>query len=649
MAISLTPELPSNRSISDTEVSSNLPKKSKTMTGMKPTPLLDAVQFPADLRKLARAQLPQLCDELRDFILHSVASTGGHLASNLGAVEITVALHYVFDTPNDRLVWDVGHQCYPHKILTGRKAEMATLRMWQGISGFPSRTESQYDAFGVAHSSTSISAALGMSVAAKLKGEKRRSVAIIGDGAMSAGMAFEALNNAGAMDAPLLVVLNDNDMSISEPVGALNNYLARLLVSNSYDTIRRVGEKMLSKIQLDRFGARWEEHLKGMVVPGTLFEEFGFNYIGPIDGHNILLLVDSLAKLKDRDGQLLFHIVTKKGGGYPRAEADPILYHGVSKFDPAVGIIPKPIVKPSFSEVFGGWLCDMAAIDKNLVAITPAMCEGSGMVAFAKQFPDRYFDVGIAEQHAVTYAAGLACEGLRPVVAIYSTFLQRAYDQLVHDVVLQNLPVVFAIDRAGLVGADGPTHAGSFDIAFLRCLPNMVVMCPSDEAECRAMLTTAFRHQGPSAVRYPRGAGIGAPTNGALVPLPLGKGEIKREGKKIAILAFGTLLHACKGAAEALDATLVNMRFVKPLDAALVREIAESHDLIVTVEDHAKQGGAGSAVGEEICAAGFSNVRVLHIGLPDRFIEQGDPAILMREVGLDADGIERQIRAFLLQ
>jgi 1-deoxy-D-xylulose-5-phosphate synthase len=608
------------------------------------TPLLDTVQSPADLRKLSRDQLPQLCDELRQFILYSVASTGGHLASNLGAVEITVALHYVYDTPHDRLVWDVGHQCYPHKILTNRREGMAKLRMWGGISGFPTRKESEYDTFGVAHSSTSISAALGMAVGAKLKGEKRNAVAVIGDGAMSAGMAFEALNNAGAMDAPMLVILNDNDMSISEPVGALNNYLARLLVSNSYNTIRRVGEKMLSKFHLDRFGARWEEHLKGMVMPGTLFEEFGFNYIGPIDGHNIQLLVDALSKLKDRDGQMLLHIVTKKGGGYDKAEAEPILYHSVPKFDPTVGLTVKPPAKPSFSEVFGQWLCDMAAVDDTLIAITPAMREGSGMVEFSKQFPKRYFDVGIAEQHAVTYAAGLACEGLRPVVAIYSTFLQRAYDQLVHDVVLQNLPVLFAIDRAGLVGADGPTHAGSFDIAFLRCLPNMVVMCPSDEAECRAMLTTGFRHNGPAAVRYPRGAGIGAPTNGPLIPLELGKGEVRRHGARIAILAFGTLLHAALAVGETLNATVANMRFVKPLDLALLMQLAASHDVIVTLEDHAIQGGAGSAVSEALNLASL-HPRIIHIGLPDTFIDQGDPAVLMREAGLDEAGIERQIRS----
>jgi 1-deoxy-D-xylulose-5-phosphate synthase len=613
---------------------------------MPATPLLDTVHSAADLRKLTRAQLPQLCEELRQFILHSVAQTGGHLASNLGAVEITVALHYVYNTPDDRLVWDVGHQCYPHKILTGRRAGMAKLRMWGGISGFPTRKESAADAFGVAHSSTSISAALGMAVAAKLKGEDRRAVAIIGDGAMSAGMAFEALNNAGAMDIPLLVVLNDNDMSISEPVGALNNYLARLLVSNSYNTIRRVGEKMLSKLHLDRFGARWEEHLKGMVMPGTLFEEFGFNYIGPVDGHDVQLLVDALTKLRGREGQMLLHIVTKKGGGYDKAEADPILYHGVQKFDPAVGIIPKPPGKPSFSDVFGNWLCDMAAQDERLVAITPAMREGSGMVEYSKRFPKRYFDVGIAEQHAVTYAAGLACEGMKPVVAIYSTFLQRAYDQAVHDVVLQNLPVIFAIDRAGIVGADGPTHAGSFDIAFMRCLPNTVVMCPADEAECRAMLTTAFHHNGPSAVRYPRGAGVGTPNDGPLTPLPMGKGEIRRRGERVAILAFGTLLYACMGVGDTLNATVANMRFVKPLDVDLLREVAQTHDTIVTVEDHAIQGGAGSAVSEALAAMKLHR-NVLHIGLPDLFIDQGDPAILMREAGLDAAGIERQIRAFI--
>jgi 1-deoxy-D-xylulose-5-phosphate synthase len=648
MDYALNPDESAKKISSDAEkpVSSRLPHTT-TAERMIATPLLDTITYPADLRKLTHAQLPQLCNELRQFILHSVSSTGGHLASNLGAVEITVALHYVFDTPNDRLVWDVGHQCYPHKILTGRRAGMARLRMWEGLSGFPTRKESEYDAFGVAHSSTSISAALGMAVGAKLLGKKQRSVAIIGDGAMSAGMAFEALNNAGAMDVPLLVILNDNDMSISEPVGALNNYLARLLVSNSYNTIRRVGEKMLKKFELDRFGARWEEHLKGMVVPGTLFEEFGFNYIGPMDGHDILLLVEAFTKVKDREGQVLLHVVTKKGGGYEKAEADPILYHGVSKFDPAVGILPKPPGKPTFSDVFGRWLCDMAAADDKLVAITPAMCEGSGMVEFAKQFPTRYFDVGIAEQHAVTYAAGLACEGIKPVVAIYSTFLQRAYDQLVHDVVLQNLPVVFAIDRAGLVGADGPTHAGAFDIGFLRCLPNIVILCPSDEAECRAMLTTAYRHNGPTAVRYPRGAGIGAPIDGPLTALPIGQGEIVRSGiAKIVILAFGTLLHAAKPAAQNVNATLVNMRFVKPIDTALLATLAAEAEFIITIEDHAAQGGAGSAVSEALSAAGF-NKKLLHIGLPDTFIDQGDPTILMREAGLDAAGIERQIRGFI--
>ncbi len=610
------------------------------------TPLLDTIASPSDLRKVPRQQLVQLCDELRQFVLHSVAHTGGHLASNLGAVEITVALHYVFNTPADKLVWDVGHQCYPHKVLTGRRAGMEKLRMWEGISGFPTRKESEYDAFGVAHSSTSISAALGMAVAANLQGKSQRSVAIIGDGAMSAGMAFEALNNAGAMDTPLLVVLNDNDMSISEPVGALNNYLARLLVSNSYNTIRRVGEKMLSKVHLDRFGARWEEHLKGMVMPGTLFEEFGFNYIGPVDGHDVLLLVDALSKLRERDGQMLLHIVTKKGGGYEKAEADPIQYHSVSKFDPAVGIVPKPPGKPTFSDVFGQWLCDAAAVNDTLVAITPAMREGSGMVEFSKRFPTRYFDVGIAEQHAVTFAAGLACEGMRPVVAIYSTFLQRAYDQAVHDVVLQNLPVVFAIDRAGLVGADGPTHAGSFDIAFLRCLPNMVVMCPSDEAETRTMLTTALQHNGPTAVRYPRGSGVGTSHTGPLTTLPIGKGEVRRTGEQVAILAFGTLLHAALSVGETLNATVINMRFVKPLDVALLAEITKTHTVIITVEDHAIEGGAGSAVNEALVKLGVAP-RVLNVGLPDRFIDQGDPAILMREAGLDVAGIARQIQQFL--
>jgi len=607
--------------------------------------LLDRIHLPSDLRKLERDQLPAVCAELRAFVTESVSKTGGHFASNLGVVELTTALHYCYDTPHDRLVWDVGHQCYPHKILTGRRERMHTLRQWGGLAGFPKRDESEYDTFGVAHSSTSISAALGMAVAARQQAERRRVVAVIGDGAMTAGMAFEALNNAGAMDANLLVILNDNEMSISEPVGALNRYLSRLLASHSYSRVRSVGKSVLSVVPpVARFARRAEEHVKGLVLPGTMWEEFGFNYIGPIDGHDIDLLVDTLDKIKDRPGPQFLHVITKKGAGYKLAEEDPILYHGVGKFDHAVGIAPGTgkAARKSYSEIFGDWLCEAAASDPRVVGITPAMREGSGMVRFSQEFPDRYFDVGIAEQHAVTFAAGLACEGLKPVVAIYSTFLQRAYDQLIHDVVLQHLPVVFAIDRAGLVGADGPTHAGSFDVAFMRCLPNVVLMTPSSSAECRAMLSYALTLAGPSAVRYPRGAGHGA-VDAEVSAIELGRGLRVRNGRKVAILAWGTMLHPALEVAERLDASVADMRFAKPVDAGLVEALAATHDLLVTVEEAAVDGSAGSAVVELLSARQIA-VPVLRLGLPDRFIDQGDPAVMLTAAGLDAEGIERSIR-----
>ena len=591
------------------------------------------------LRQLERKQLRVLADELRAFILESVAKTGGHLSSNLGTVELTVALHYVFDTPDDRLVWDVGHQTYAHKILTGRRSGMAKLRMREGVAGFPRRDESPYDTFGTAHSSTSISAALGMAIAAKLKGEDRHTIAVIGDGAMTAGMAFEALNNAGVLGANLLVVLNDNDMSISHPVGALRNYLARLMSGPLYSSVRGTGDRMLRGTPtLHEFAKRWEEHMKGMVTPGTLFEEFGFNYIGPIDGHDTEALVATLANIKKLRGPQFLHVVTKKGKGYAPAEEDPILYHGPGKFDPAIGIVSKPSTKPTYSQIFGDWLCDMAKLDKRLIGITPAMREGSGMVRFSEQYPDRYFDVGIAEQHAVTFAAGLACEGMKPVVAIYSTFLQRAYDQVIHDVVLQNLPVVFAIDRAGLVGADGPTHAGSFDFSFLRCLPNITIMAPADENECRQMLFTAFSLNSPSAVRYPRGSGPGVAIQEKMRALPIGKGEVRREGRRIALLAFGSMLKPALDASEELNATVANMRFVKPLDNELVLKLALSHDLLVTIEENTINGGAGSAVVESLLKQNVAT-NILQLGLPDRFIDHGDAAAMLVECGLDASGI----------
>jgi 1-deoxy-D-xylulose-5-phosphate synthase len=610
-------------------------------------PLLDHISDPADLRKLDRKQLPQLADELRSFLVESVSKTGGHLSSNLGTVELTVALHYVFDTPSDRLVWDVGHQTYAHKVLTGRRAGMAGLRMHGGVSGFPKRSESEYDTFGVGHSSTSISAALGMALAAKIKGETRRAVAIIGDGAMSAGQAFEALNNAGDTDADMLVILNDNDMSISPPVGALNKYLARLFSGSTFNAARKAGEKVLGVApSLLEFANRVEEHVKGMLTPGTLFEELGFNYIGPIDGHDLDSLVPTLQNIKKLKGPQFLHVITRKGQGYKLAEADPILYHGVSKFEPAVGIEGgKPAGKPSYTQIFGDWLCDMAAAEPTLVGITPAMREGSGLLRFSELYPERYYDVGIAEQHAVTFAAGLACEGMRPVLAIYSTFLQRGYDQLVHDVALQNLPVVFALDRGGLVGADGPTHHGTFDISYLTCIPNMVVMTPSDEDECRKMLTTAIRIDGPSAVRYPRGSGPGVAIEKALTDLPIGKGEIRRRGQKVALLAFGSMLTPALVAAEALDATVANMRFVKPIDRALIIELAREHSVLVSVEENAVIGGAGSEVARVLEEIG-STVQFLRLGLPDHFIEHGDQALLLAEIGLDGNGITRSVRAF---
>jgi 1-deoxy-D-xylulose-5-phosphate synthase len=609
--------------------------------------LLDSIDDPKALRQLTRADLPQLARELRAELLQAVAETGGHLSSNLGTVELTVALHYVYDTPRDRIVWDVGHQTYAHKILTGRRAAMRKLRQWGGPSGFPRRSESEYDTFGTAHSSTSISAALGMAVASKMKGDPRRAVAVIGDGAMSAGMAFEALNNAGTAGANLLVILNDNKMSISEPVGAVHQYLAKVLSSRLYNSVRRGGKEVLSRLPpVKELAKRWEEHMKGMVLPGTLFEELGFNYIGPIDGHDVDALVTTLANVRELAGPQFLHVITQKGHGYARAEDDPILYHGVSRFDLAQGVVAKPALTPAYTQVFGDWLCDMAEADPRLVGITPAMREGSGLMRFSKEHPSRYFDVGIAEQHAVTFAAGLACEGMKPVVAIYSTFLQRAYDQLIHDVALQNLPVVFAVDRAGLVGADGATHAGAFDLSYLRCIPNLLVMAPADEDECRKLLTTAFRHDGPAAVRYPRGTGPGVSIGAALETLPVGKGVVRREAKRrthrVAILAFGGPLAAALEAGQDHDATVVNMRFVKPLDVDLVLALAREHDLLVTVEENVIAGGAGSAVGEALAAAGVE-VALLMLGLPDRFVDHGDPAFLLAQCGLDAQGIAASI------
>ena len=609
------------------------------------TDFLHAIQSPADLRQIPRSDLPTVAQELRACVLDNVSKTGGHLSSNLGTVELTLALHYVFNTPEDRIVWDVGHQTYPHKILTGRRDRMPSLRQLNGLSGFPRRDESEFDTFGVGHSSTSISAALGMALAARQKGESRHSIAVIGDGAMTAGMAFEALNNAGVEECKLLVILNDNDMSISPPVGALNRYLAQLMSGRFYSAAKSMGKNVLKNAPpLFELAKRLEEHAKGMVVPATLFEKFGFNYIGPIDGHDLESLIPTLENIKHLDGPQFLHVVTKKGQGYKLAEADPVAYHGPGKFDPAVGLVPPSTpAKTTFTQVFGQWLCDMAQQDKRLVGITPAMREGSGMVAFHRRFPDRYFDVGIAEQHAVTFAAGMACEGLKPVVAIYSTFLQRAYDQLIHDVALQNLPVVFAIDRAGLVGADGATHAGAYDIAFIRCIPNMSLACPADERECRQLLSTAYAQNHPVAVRYPRGAGVGAVPDADLNALPLGKAELRRQGERIAILAFGSLLAPALKAAETLNATVVNMRWVKPLDTEMLQRVAQDHAQIVTVEEGCIMGGAGSAVAEALQQLGLVRP-VLQLGLPDVFIEHGDHAQLLAAQGLDAAGIEASIR-----
>ncbi|MEJ7138802.1 1-deoxy-D-xylulose-5-phosphate synthase [Amphibiibacter pelophylacis] len=631
------------------------------------TPLLDTISSPADLRQLRPDQLEQVARELRQDLLGQVSRTGGHLSSNLGTVELSIALHYVYNTPQDRLVWDVGHQTYPHKMLTGRRSRMPTLRQLGGLSGFPRRDESEFDAFGTAHSSTSISAALGMAMAARIKGESRRAVAIIGDGALTGGMAFEALNHAGDTHANLLVILNDNDMSISPPVGALNKYLARLMSGGFYSAAREGAKSVLKHTPLYELARRFEEHAKGMVVPGTIFEEFGFNYVGPIDGHDLDALIPTLQNLRERSGPQFLHIITRKGKGYDLAEADPIAYHGPGKFDPAVGLQPAKAGAQTFTQVFGQWLCDMAAADERLVGITPAMREGSGMVEFERRFPQRYADVGIAEQHAVTYAAGLACEGLKPVLAIYSTFLQRGYDQVIHDVAIQNLPVMFALDRAGLVGADGATHAGNYDIAYLRCVPNLAVLVPADENECRQLLSTAFAHNGPAAVRYPRGSGAGVAVLPGLATLPWGRAERRRKrtstststststhssradealGLSVAVLAFGPLLYAALEAAEGVDASVWNMRFAKPLDVEAVRQAALEHDLIVTVEEGAVAGGAGSAVAEALSQLGLTRP-LLHLGLPDQFIEHGERGALLSACGLDAAGIQSAISDFI--
>ncbi len=610
------------------------------------TELLDRIHSPADLKPLDRRELKRLSDELRGFIVQSVSKTGGHLSSNLGTVELTVALHYVYDTPHDRIIWDVGHQSYPHKILTGRKDGMAHLRQYGGISGFPKRSESEYDAFGTAHSSTSISAALGMAVASRNAGVSRQHIAVIGDGAMSAGMAFEAMNNAGVThDINLLVILNDNDMSISPPVGALNRYLARLMSGQFYAAAKNVGRAVLQHMPpVLELARRFEEHAKGMVTPATLFEEMGFNYVGPIDGHDLDALIPTLQNMRALKGPQFLHVVTKKGQGYKLAEADPVLYHGPGKFDPAIGI-QKAATPPktTFTQVFGRWLIDMAEHDPRLNGITPAMREGSGMVEFERRFPTRYFDVGIAEQHAVTFAAGIACEGQKPVVAIYSTFLQRGYDQLIHDVALQDLDVTFALDRAGLVGADGATHAGNYDIAYLRCIPNMVVATPSDENETRLLLTTCYQYPGPASVRYPRGSGCGAEVHAGLDTVPVGRGIVRRRGEKLALLVFGTLLPAALKAADALNLSVVDMRFVKPIDVELILEMASKHEGLVTIEEGCVMGGAGSAVAETLVQAGVV-LPLLQLGLPDRFIDHGDQNALLADVGLDAAGIERSIR-----
>jgi len=605
--------------------------------------LLPEIRNPQDLRTLTTEQLPEFSDELRRFTIETISRTGGHLASSLGTIELTVALHYVFNTPHDRLVWDVGHQAYPHKILTGRRDQMRTLRQKDGLSGFLRREESEYDAFGAGHSSTSISAALGMAVAAKRTGVERQVVAVIGDGALSAGMAYEALNNAGNMDADLLVILNDNDMSISPNVGAMSSYLARILSGKVYTSMREGSKTVLSTVPpVWEFAKRVEEHMKGMIMPSTLFEELGFHYYGPIDGHDVKNLVRTLNNLKKIKGPRFLHVITRKGKGYEPAEGDPLKYHGVTPFDPASGKMEKKPAGITYTQIFSDWLCDMAARDVRLIGVTPAMREGSGLVEFSTRFPERYFDVGIAEQHCVTFAAGLACDGMKPVVAIYSTFLQRAYDQLIHDVCLQNLPVLFAIDRGGIVGADGPTHHGAFDLSYLRALPNIIVMAPADEDECRKMLSTGFMHNGPAAVRYPRGSGLGVEVNAELDTLEIGKAEIRRQGRRVALLAFGSMLPAALEAGEAFNATVVNMRFVKPLDTELVLELTHTHELLITIEENAVTGGAGSAVNEFLAAAGVT-CQIANLGLPDRFIEHGDPKQLLAECGLDAAGIRRTI------
>ncbi len=606
-------------------------------------PLLTQVDLPQDLRALDAAQLPQLASELRRYLIETVSKTGGHLAAGLGTVELTVALHYVFNTPDDRLVWDVGHQTYPHKILTGRRERMGSLRQKGGLSGFPQRSESPYDTFGVGHASTSVSAALGMAVAATNAGSERNVIAILGDGALSGGMAFEALNNAGNMDANLLVILNDNDMSISPNVGAMSNYLARILSGRVYTSMREGSKTVLSTIPpVWELAKRAEEHMKGMLTPGTLFEELGFNYIGPIDGHDLNTLIKTLRNLRELKGPRFLHVVTRKGKGYEPAEGNPCVYHGVTPFDPSTGKMEKKPSSKTYTQVFGEWLCDMAEIDPRLIGVTPAMREGSGLVDFSERFPKRYYDVGIAEEHALTFAAGLACEGLKPVVAIYSTFLQRAYDQLIHDICLQNLPVMFAIDRGGLVGPDGATHAGSFDLSYLRCIPNICVMAPADENECRQMLYTAYQLNGPAAVRYPRGSGSGVAIEQTMTALPVGKAEVLRRGKSIALLAFGSMLAPAVIVGNELGATVVNMRFIKPLDESLILELARTHDLLVTLEENTVRGGAGSAVNEFLAASGRM-VDCLNLGLPDEFIEHGERNELLRDCGLDVAGIRHAV------
>ena len=611
--------------------------------------LLESIDSPVDLRALPAEKLPQLANELRRFLIQSVASTGGHLSAGLGTIELTLALHYVYNTPQDKLVWDVGHQSYPHKILTGRRGQMPTLRQQDGLAGFPKRDESEYDTFGVGHSSTSISAALGMSLAAAKFGKSQKTVAIIGDGAMTAGMAFEALNHGGDTHADVLVILNDNDMSISPNVGGLSKYLAKMLSGKLYSTVRSGSKRVMSTFpNMWELAQRAEEHVKGMIVPGTLFEELGFSYYGPVDGHDIPTLITMLRNLKTHSGPRLLHVITKKGKGFQPAEDNPCLFHGVASFDPKTGdkLSPGSASGPTYTQVFSQWICDMAAQDERLMAITPAMREGSGLVEFSEKFPDRYHDVGIAEQHALTLAAGMACEGIKPVMAIYSTFLQRAYDQFIHDIALQNLPVLFAIDRAGLVGADGPTHSGNFDLSFMRCIPNLTIMAPADENECRQMLYTGFMHNGPAAVRYPRGQGPGVAIQSDMVALPIGKGEMRRSGKDVAILAFGSMLTPALAAAEQINASVANMRFVKPLDVELIKHLAQQHALLVTIEENVVMGGAGSAVNEVLLAAGI-RCAVINLGLPDAFIEQGNSSQLLAQCGLDAAGIVGAVRAKL--